>query len=245
MDSRYGPLVLLAVGALPGIVALVAAIQLWRGRRVLEANEIQKWSRIGYFYLGVFCIASVFVTKDVDADPMLIAFGWIGLPAFTSIFGLWVFAERQRMTLDEFPSPKRMHALSTENRQELRYITAELSNDLNRALGAAGSLQRGNAIGRALSQDAEDLAKVQQRLRSSLKRCNELDARYGLHLRKLRDAVENPEFERYPLDPAIERSLNTLQIAQHDIDAGLDKVIDHAVDCRATVNRVLQNITWS
>ncbi len=244
MDDRIGPVILMLVGALPGLLAAIASVVLWRGRRVLEADTIRLWTRLGYAFLGLFCIAAVVVTRDSQQDPALVAFGWIGVPAFLGVLGLWVFAERQRMILDKFPSTRRMHVLSFENRQELRYVTAELSNDLNRSLGAASALQRGQAIGRQVARETEDLEKVQQKLRANIKRCHDLDAKYGLQLRKLKDMVEDPDYERHPLDPALERVLIDLQTNQHELDRTLDKVIDQAVDCRATVNRVLQNITW-
>jgi len=244
MDDRIGPVILMFSGALPGLLAIVASFVLWQGRRVLEAEDIRLWHRLGYAFLGLFCVVAVVLTRDSQQDPALIAFGWIGTPAFFSVLGLWVFAERQRMILDQFPSPKRMQALSFENRQELRYVTAELSNDLNRSLGAATALQRGQAIGRQVTRDAEELDRVQQKLRNNIKRCHELDSRYGTQLLKLKDVADNPDYDRHPLDAEMEKMLIDLQTTQHDLDRLLDKVIDQAVDCRATVNRVLQSITW-
>lgn len=244
MDDRIGPVILMFCGALPGLLSIVGSVRLWRSRRVLEAEDIRKWSRVGYAFLGLYCLVAVVLTRNSAQDPALVAFGWIGAPTLLSVIGLWVFAERQRMLLDQYPSPKRMHALSFENRQELRYVTAELSNDLNRSLGAATALQRGQAIGRQVTKEAEDLDKVQQKLRANIKRCHDLDTRYGTQLRKLKDAVDDPEYDRHPLSEALERSLIDLQTTQHDLDRALDKIIDQAVDCRATVNRVLQNITW-
>lgn len=243
MNGVVGPLLLIAAGVLPALVAVAATVSLWRQRRVLEPDQVQFWLRVGYLYLAIFCIATIIVTRDVD-DVYTVALGWLGLPAFTSIVGLWVFSERQRMTIEEFPSPKRMHTLSIENRQELRYVTTELSNDLNRAVGAQAAMQRGGAIGRRVGREAEELERVVQRIRAAIQRCHELDARYGLHLRRVKVVVEDASYELHPLNTEQERTVEELQEAQRDLDRTLDRLIDNAVTCRASANRVLQEITW-
>ncbi|NUP98467.1 MAG: hypothetical protein HUU35_01295 [Armatimonadetes bacterium] len=244
MGGAVGPVLLMAVGALPGVVALVATVLLWRRRRVLEDDVVRGWVRLGYGWLAVFAVSAIFLTLNVDADPEMVALGWIGTPALASILGLWVFAERQRLTLEEFPSPRRMRTLSIDNRQELRYVTAELSNDLNRGVGSQTAVQRGGAIGRHGTREADELERSLQRLRQAIQRCHDLDARYGLHLRRLKEVVEDPSFAEFPLSLSQEAQIEELQQAQHELDRALDKLIDHAVDCRTSINRILQSITW-
>lgn len=242
MDGTALPLALIAAGSLPGVIAIIAVIILWQRRTVLEEQQTRMWVRLGYLWLALFCVVALILTWNVDADSTMVAFGWIALPAFVGIFGLWVFAERQRMTLEEFPSPRRMHEVSMDNRQELRYVTSELSNDLNRSLGAQGAVAKGAAVGLAAGQ-GDDIDRLIARLRSCIQRCNELDARYGLHLRRLKTMMDQTADGQYTAEQA--RQLEERQQTQHELDRSLDRLIDTAVDCRAAVNRSLQNVNWT
>ncbi len=245
MNSWYGPLLLMASGALPGVVALAATVALWRRRRVLEDDQIRFWTRVGYLWLTLFCMAAILLTDGVDADETMVALGWIGAPALTSVLGLWVFAERQRQTLEEYPSLRRMLALSTSNRQELRYVTAELSSDLNRGLAAQGTVLRGGAALRRVGRQTEDVQFTLQRLRGYIAKAHELEARYGNQIQRLKACLEDPSFDLYPLGDVQEGQVLELQEAQRDVDLQLDRLINHAVECRAAVNRALQEVSWT
>lgn len=242
MES-VGPLLLIFFGVLPGLVSVGAAYALWRQHRILEQEEVQRYVGYGYLYLAVFVLGGIIVSgRYQDADPRLIAFGWIGAPVLTAVLGLVVFAERQRVSQEAFPTPRRMRKLSVENRQELRYVATELANDLNRALGAQESLQRGGAIGRS-GVTAEDIERVTGRLRSAIRKTNELEARYGPHLRRLREIIDNPEYDVQPWTDIQEEIVDELRSAQHELDRSYDRMLDVAVELRGATNRVLAQVT--
>ncbi|MCC7495681.1 MAG: hypothetical protein IT204_25245 [Fimbriimonadaceae bacterium] len=244
MNSVIVPLLLILGGVTPGFVAAIAAIVLWRQRRVLEEHQVRRSLWCGYGWLAVFCFVAVFATQDSSAKPWLIAFGWIATPALFSVFGLWYLAERQRL-LQGFPSPQRMFQLSTENRQELRYLASELSSDLNRALAAQTALAKGNAVLRRMGRDTDETERVVQRLRASIQRCHELEARYGLHLRRVKVLLDDEAYDNPELTEEQEVALANLQDAQNELDALLSKLFDSAVDCRAAVNRAVQDVAFT
>lgn len=244
MGERIGPLVLIFAGALPGIVGWIAAYVLWRRHRILEEDEARQWVRIGYFYLAVFVVAALVATNYFDADPFLMAFGWIGAPAFTGMLGIWVFAERQRLSREEFPPPATMRSRAIENRQELRYVATELATDLDRLISAQESVQRGGAMVRGRRLEVVDLERLQSRIRSAIQRTHELEARFGPHLRRLRAVIEEPLPDEEGAYEAREAQIAELQSAQRELERMFDRLLDTAVELREDTNRLLANVTW-
>ncbi|MBI2298191.1 MAG: hypothetical protein HYU66_04440 [Armatimonadetes bacterium] len=239
------PLLLIAAGSLPGLLYPFASYALWRRGRVLEEADVRRWVRRGWYYEIVFTVVAVVVTIPLQGyDWMLVATGFIAAPALFGVLGVVVYAERQRLSQAQFPSPTRMRTISVENRQELRYVSTELANDLSRMFDAQEASGRGLAVGRTGNREIEDIDRIMQRLRATIQRTRELEARYGPHLKHLREVIEDEDYALFPLAAEQEAYVEELRGVQRDLDGAFDKLLDGAVELREVVNRVLQQVTY-
>lgn len=213
------PLLLIGLGILPGVAATGVSLVMWRRRQPMAWPILARWQRLGYAWLGLFCLAAVVLTRPSDQDPELIAFGWIAGPVLASVLGIWALVTRQHRLVARWPDPQRMLALSLQAQEELGYLLTELGHDQER-LSAAGLWP--------MTPAAVQLAAL-------LGCCRTLDQQYAEQLRGLEAAANGAGGGRLP-----EAELAARQEAQHDLDDDLADLASAAVDCRVGVNQSLQ-----
>ncbi len=227
---------LMATGSVPAVIALVATVWLWLGRRQLTEEAVRGWARCGYGWLAGWVVVALVLTEGAEASPVMVAMGWIATPCFASIIGLWVFTERQRLALERWPSVERMAALTESGEQEAGFLLAELLSDLDRATASVAALENGSASPRPLSRDRQEAQDAVTQVRATVQRLRELQARLAEHRREVAAAAR---------DAADPETVARLQADQAALAATGQQIVEASITCRNETNRVLANLLWN
>ncbi len=239
MNGTLPALFFVTLGAAPGAGFLLASYVLWQKRAVVESHQWRMAERFGYLYLGAYALVGIWITGQeayAEYDRAFIALGWIAAPVLTSVLGIVLFASRQRLAGERWPTCRQMLERSHENRDGVRSAAVGLSNDLNRALVILERARQG-AVGEWWDTERGRIEKVVERLRGQLRIVRGLEERYSTHLIRLNESLRDEGFSRLPLAEEYERKLGRLQQVQHDIDREFGRLMDAAVTARAELDR--------
>lgn len=231
--------IFILLGALPAVVYPAIGYNLWKRRVLLEEEQWRRAERGGYAYLALFAVIGIWFTglpAFAGTDRVFIALGWIATPALAGVLGIVVFADRQRLALDRWPTVLKMRERTTENRDSVRSATVNLSNDLNRALTGLDHARQ-SVAGEWWDSERSRIESVVERLRVLLKQARALEEKYTFHLARLTDALRDEGFSKQPLSDDHEARLERLQRQQREIDRDLGRLLDGAVVTRAELNR--------
>jgi len=226
---------LMVAGSVPAVLSLWATVWLWLTRRQLPEDAVRGWARCGYGWLAGWVVLSLVLTEGSQANPVMVAMGWIATPCFASIIGLWVFTERQRLAYERWPSVERMVALTDSGIQEAGFLITELLSDLDRGTAALAALENGSASPRPLSRDRQEAHDAVARVRATVQRVRELQARLAEHRREVAAVAGDADSDQ----------LAALQGQQATLADVSRQVVEAAIECRNETNRVLANLIWN